>query len=182
MMKSVGMYVLRFVAALILSYLVGFALNWLAEIVIFLILTIIPAIFHTMFSVGVEDVASNVIDDSIIGFGWLGHIVTSPDFYARTAAFIASICVVIALAIIMFVASILNYTTRGYRSIGIIASLILLAHYARSVYIVFGTTVYSEVGIEADFWFYAVAICILLISLAITAFIAASSFIDFQNP
>ena len=59
LMKQIGVYSLRVLGTIVLSYLIGFVLAWLVGFVFRSVMLLIPALLHTTFDFSLRDVLEN---------------------------------------------------------------------------------------------------------------------------
>lgn len=102
-MKQVGFYILRVVGTIVLSYLIGFGLAFLAKFVFFCIMILVPALLHTMFDFSFDDIARDTIIGHVTGLGHWVAVVNGKDFPVRLAMLAATIMTIIVIGIIGYV-------------------------------------------------------------------------------
>ena len=98
-MKQVGFYILRVVGTIVLSYLIGFGLAFLAKFVFFCIMILVPALLHTMFDFSFDDIARDTIIGHVTGLGHWVAVVNGKDFPVRLAMLAATIMTIIVTLI-----------------------------------------------------------------------------------
>ena len=102
-MKQVGFYILRVVGTIVLSYLIGLGLAFLAKFVFYCIMILVPALLHTMFDFSFDNIARDTIIGHVTGLGHWVAVVNGKDFPVRLAMLAATIMTIIVIGIIGYV-------------------------------------------------------------------------------
>ena len=145
-------------------------MSWLATSLLALVMTIVPTIISSTFTLGMSDVANDVTKNQLIpGWGFYSSIVNRPDFSARLTGFVATILLFIALAILVAVVKFVKcHMVKNSRTIAVILELTILYYSVNTIIFMFTSDNYNSLfGIEHGFGFYFVAVVLSILLLII---------------
>lgn len=189
-MKQSVLYVLRLVATIVLSCLIGFGLNYLVKFIFFSIMTLIPALLHTIFYSYFSDIAreTNIETGSILGFvTGVGHgvaVVEGKELSVRLAMVIATFITIIETCIVGYVSYKLVQIINGRKVLSLITAFFFL-FWMLSLIIDFYVTDYMTYPgvVDKNFWYYGLSGILLLIVLFAMISITVSGWIkhDFEK-
>ena len=175
-MKQVGFYILRVVGTIVLSYLIGLGLAFLAKFVFYCIMILVPALLHTMFDFSFDDIARDTIIGHVTGLGHWVAVVNGKDFPVRLAMLAATIMTIIVIGIIGYVSYKLVQIINGRKIMSLITAFFFLLWMVSLVVDFYVTDFMTEPGVvDKNFWYYGLSGILLLIVLLIMALIVMCS-------
>lgn len=153
----------RIPSALVLSYLIGYALSFIASMFIGISYAAIGNIISNMFNFSANDVANGILFNRLIpGLGTLGSIVNSPDFGGRLALVILIIGTFIAVALLYGLNTLVIKLANENKIIAVLCTLIYSYWFLVAIYANFFLP-------EAlNFWYCVDAVIVLFVTLGIT--------------
>lgn len=173
LMKQIGVYSLRVLGTIVLSYLIGSVLAWLVRLVFVSVMLLIPALLHTMFDFSLSDVLENSVIGQVTGLGQWVAVVNGKDFPVRLAMLVVTIVTIIVLGIVAYVSHWLVRIISGRKVLSLIAMLFFLLWFASLIADFYLSDFMAASDIDKGFWYYAVSGILILIALLIMFMIIA---------